>query len=131
MPREVCSKCREVKDVRLCADDLLCKDCDADNERRLAAIRASNTGSKSSSAVGSRQMTECPPKSRGTPVQQQHCRQSLSHGLQRRSLLIPQLHRPRTPRRHTMLIPFLPLTRQRRVRIIAVRVQLPLRVVLR
>jgi hypothetical protein len=61
-------RCREVKDVRLCADDLLCKDCDADNERRLAAIRASNTGDKSSSAVGSRQMTECPPKSRGAPV---------------------------------------------------------------
>ena len=68
MPRELCCKCREVKDVRLCADDLLCKDCDADNERQLAAIRASNTGGKLSSAVGSRQTTECLPKSRGAQV---------------------------------------------------------------
>jgi hypothetical protein len=68
MSRELCCKCREVKDARLCADDLLCKDSDADNERQLAAISASNTGGKLSSAVGSRQTTECLPKSRGAQV---------------------------------------------------------------
>lgn len=49
MPRDVFFKCREVKDVRLCGDDLLCKNCDADNERQLAAIRAQNAGGKTRS----------------------------------------------------------------------------------
>lgn len=40
MPREICSKCRELKSgVMLCADDLLCRECNEDNERQLAMIR--------------------------------------------------------------------------------------------
>lgn len=39
MPKDVCSRCRQVKDVKLCADDLLCSDCDNENERQLATIR--------------------------------------------------------------------------------------------
>jgi hypothetical protein len=41
MPKEVCWSCKVIKDgVKLCADDRLCPDCDRENERGLAAIRA-------------------------------------------------------------------------------------------
>lgn len=41
MPKELCWGCKAVKDgVKLCAEDRLCPDCDRENERRLAAIRA-------------------------------------------------------------------------------------------
>jgi hypothetical protein len=66
MPRDVCFKCREAKNVRLCGDDLLCKDCDADNERQLAAIRAPNLNGRTRSA----QVTAAaaPPPARAPPV---------------------------------------------------------------
>jgi hypothetical protein len=40
MPKEVCWKCKAVKDgVKLCADDRLCPDCDRENDIALAALR--------------------------------------------------------------------------------------------
>lgn len=41
--RELCSKCKEIKnDVTLCADDRMCSDCYWENERALAALRGEN-----------------------------------------------------------------------------------------
>lgn len=44
MPREVCWRCKKLKDgVTLCAEDRLCPDCDRENERGLRAIRTGGT----------------------------------------------------------------------------------------
>jgi hypothetical protein len=48
MSQDVCVKCRRFKEVKLRADDLLCGECDADNERQLAKIRSSRQGNASS-----------------------------------------------------------------------------------
>jgi len=48
MPTELCSKCREIKSgVTLCADDRLCPDCSAENERQLAVLKNRSDGEKS------------------------------------------------------------------------------------
>ena len=47
MPKDVCMKCRKVAEVKLCADDLLCHDCDTENERQLAAISAQRSAGQS------------------------------------------------------------------------------------
>ena len=44
MPQEVCWKCKQRKPgVTLCGDDRLCRDCDEENERLLAAIHGKKT----------------------------------------------------------------------------------------
>lgn len=50
MPRDVCSRCKEPRDVHLCADDLLCHVCEMENERQLAAIRDQEAGCQPSMA---------------------------------------------------------------------------------
>lgn len=43
MPTEVCWKCKQKKEgVKLCAEDRLCPECDAENEKALAALRRSS-----------------------------------------------------------------------------------------
>jgi hypothetical protein len=40
MPKRTCSNCKQAKlGVKLCADDLLCPDCDAANENKLVELR--------------------------------------------------------------------------------------------
>jgi hypothetical protein len=40
MPKRTCSNCKQTKPgVKLCADDLLCPDCDAANENKLVELR--------------------------------------------------------------------------------------------
>lgn len=51
MPKDVCDKCKLVKNVKLCADDLLCRECDMENERQLAAIYGQKSAGLSSPVV--------------------------------------------------------------------------------
>ena len=54
MPKNVCDKCKQVKLVQLCADDLLCHECDLENERQLKTIRGQESvGQSTMAAVGS------------------------------------------------------------------------------
>jgi hypothetical protein len=54
MPKNVCDKCKQVKIVQLCADDLLCHECDLENERQLTTIRGQESAGQSTmAAVGS------------------------------------------------------------------------------
>src|SRR5664279_6199733 len=54
MPREVCWHCKEIKNnVKLCADDRLCDDCEHENDRLLELIRFEKSKGQSSSAMAS------------------------------------------------------------------------------
>ena len=75
MPKDVCFKCKESKDVKLCADDLLCHECDVENERLLAAIRGQQpTGHVSSNvaAAGSMSSSTTPRLSSSEAPRESH-----------------------------------------------------------
>jgi len=77
MPTEVCWGCKQLKPgVKLCAEDRLCRECDAANQRALSAARieteknskqsksvknaAKNTGSSSLSSIHSQPVYSSP-----------------------------------------------------------------------